>query len=93
MVERMKMKSASPKLNWQAKDRMGRACGMADTLCCLELDVARYQDRIARSTANFVCGDSLSDRDHRAFSSFDWSRAIASYATRTTTQCSRSQES
>ena len=46
---------------------MGRASGMADALRCLELDVARYQDRIARSTANFLCGYPFSHRNHRPF--------------------------
>ena len=35
---------------------MGRASGMADALRCLEFDVARYQDRVVRSTANLLCG-------------------------------------
>src|SRR6266496_3287816 len=47
--------------------RMGRATGVADTLCCLELDVARYQDRIARSAAYFLCGYPFSRRNHRPF--------------------------
>ena len=46
---------------------MGRAGGMADTLRCLELDVARYQDRIARSAANFLCGYPFPGGDHCSF--------------------------
>ena len=46
---------------------MGRASGVADALRCLELDVARHQDRVARSAANFLCGYPFSGRDHRPF--------------------------
>src|SRR5882724_4561452 len=50
-----------------AQSRMGCASGMADALRCLEFDVARYQDRIARSTANFLCGYPFSRCNHRPF--------------------------
>src|SRR4029450_8209556 len=50
-----------------SQGRMGRATGVADTLCCLELDVARYQDRIARSAAHFLCRYPFSCRNHRPF--------------------------
>src|SRR5437762_7145176 len=59
---------------------MGRASGMADALCCLELDVARYQDRVARSTANFLCRYPFSRRNHRAFCRIRWAGGIVTAA-------------
>src|SRR6266567_9271806 len=50
---------------------MGRARGMVDALRGLELDLARHQDRLARFAADFVRGDSFSNRDHRAASCVD----------------------
>ena len=50
-----------------AQDGMGRASGVADALCCLELDMARYQDRIARFAAIFLCGYPFPGRDHCPF--------------------------
>jgi len=46
---------------------MGCATGVADTLRCLELDMARHQDRIEGSTAHFLCGYPFSDSDHSPF--------------------------
>ncbi len=62
------------------QDRMGRASGVADTLCCLELDVARYQDRIARSTANFLCGYPFPGCDHCPFRRVRWAGGRVSAA-------------
>ncbi len=61
----------------EAQGSLGCASGMADALCCLELDVARHQDRITRSAADFVRSDSFFDRDHRAGSCLHWPSAIA----------------
>src|SRR5262245_13874525 len=46
---------------------MGRATGVADTLCSLELDLARYKNWIARPAANFLRGYPLSRCDHGPF--------------------------
>ena len=51
--------------------RVGYPAGVADTLRCLELDLARHKSRIARSPADFLRGDSLSHRDYRARSCLD----------------------
>src|SRR6266567_7969483 len=56
--------------NW-----VGDTGSLADALCRLEFDLARYQDWIARSAADFLCGHSFSDRNH--CSSCSLSRASA----------------
>ena len=63
-----------------AQDRVGRASGMADALCCLEFNMARYQDRVARSTANFLCGYPFSRRNHRAFCRIRWAGGLVTAA-------------
>src|SRR4029453_19560312 len=55
------------KIQLAAQGRMGRATSVADTLRCLELDMARYQDRIAGSTAHFLCRYPFSHCDYRSF--------------------------
>src|SRR5436190_21730440 len=59
---------------------MGRASGVADTLCRLELDVAGHQDRIARSAAYFLCGYSFSHRNYRSFCSIRRSSELVTAA-------------
>src|SRR6266571_5635631 len=56
---------------------MGRATGLADALHRLEFDLACHQNRLARFAADFIRGDSFSDRDHGAASCFDRPRAVA----------------
>src|SRR4029453_4898003 len=60
--------------------RMGRATSVADTLRCLELDVARYQDRIARSAAHFLCGYPFSFRNHCTFCRIRGARGLVTAA-------------
>jgi hypothetical protein len=49
---------------------VGCPAGMADALPCLELHLARYKNRITRSPADFVCGDSFCYRHRRAAGCF-----------------------
>src|SRR5439155_1786999 len=45
---------------------MGRTGGVVDALRRLELDVARYQDRIARFAADFLRGHPFRSRSNRS---------------------------
>ena len=49
-----------------AQGRMGRTGGVVDALRRLELDVARYQDRIARFAADFLRGHPFRSRSNRS---------------------------
>src|SRR5207249_3755448 len=49
------------------QERMECASGMAHPLRRLELNVAGYQDWVARSAAYFLCGYSFSHRNYRSF--------------------------
>ena len=53
------------------KSRVGYPAGVVDALRCLEFDLARDKNRIARSPADFIRSDSLSHRDYRARSCLD----------------------
>src|SRR2546428_6508148 len=59
---------------------MGRAGGVVDALCRLELDLACHQNRLARFAAGFVRGDSFFNRNCRAASCFDRPHAITAAA-------------
>ena len=50
--------------------RVGCSGGVADALHRLELYLACHQDRITRSPADFIRGDSFSHRNYRAGSGF-----------------------
>src|SRR5437763_1521741 len=47
---------------------VGCPAGVGDALCCLELHLARDQNWITRSPAEFIRADSCSHRDHGAVS-------------------------